>query len=57
MKINLKFLGVDMVKNGCDQSCNVTLKLTVLEEWTDGINWFFADSQKLKADQKMFGLA
>ena len=57
MKINLKVLGIGMVKNGCDQSCNVTLKLTVSEEWTDGINWFFADSQKLKADQKMFGLA
>ena len=46
-----------MVKNGCDQSCNVTLKLTVSEEETDGINWFFPDSQKLKADQKSFGWA
>ena len=30
------------IKNGCDQSCYWTLKLTVSEEWTDGINWFFA---------------
>ena len=42
MKINLKVLGVGMVKNGCGQSCYGTLKLTVSEEWTDGINWFFA---------------
>ena len=38
MKINLKVLGVGMVKNGCGQSCDGTLKLTVSEEWTDGIN-------------------
>ena len=38
MKINLKVLGVGMVKTGCDQSCDGTLKLTVSEEWTDGIN-------------------
>ena len=30
-----------MVKNGCGQSCDGTLKLTVSEEWTDGINGFF----------------
>ena len=41
MKINLKVLGVGMVKTGCGQSCDGTLKLTVSEEWTDGINWFF----------------
>ena len=60
MKINLKVLGFGMVKNGCDQSCNETLKLTVSEEWTDGINWFMhvdTDSQKLKAYQKIFGWA
>ena len=38
MKINLKILGVGMVKNGFDKSCYGTLKLTVSEEWTDGIN-------------------
>ena len=42
MKINLKVLGVGMVKNGCGQSYDGTLKLTVSEEWTDGINWVFA---------------
>ena len=33
---------VGMVKNECDYSCGGTLKLTVSEEWTDRINWFFA---------------
>ena len=42
MKINLKVLGVGMVKNGCGQSCDGTLKLTVSEEWADGISWFLA---------------
>ena len=32
MKINLKVLGVGMVKNGCGQSCDGTLKLTLSEE-------------------------
>ena len=43
-----------------NQSCYGILKLTVSEEWTDGINEFLhvdADSQKLKADQKYFGWA
>ena len=38
MKINLKVLGVGMVKNECSQSYYGTLKLTVSKEWTDGIN-------------------
>ena len=38
MKINLKILGVGMVRNGFDKSSYGTLKLTVSEEWTDGIN-------------------
>ena len=41
MKIIVKVLGFGMVKNGFGQSCYGTLKLTVSEEWTDGINWFF----------------
>ena len=41
MKINLEVLGVGMVKNECGQSCYQTLKLTVSEEWTDGIKRFF----------------
>ena len=32
--------GVRKVKNGCGQSSGETLKLTVSEEWTDGVNWF-----------------
>ena len=35
-------LGVGVVKNGCGQSCDGTLKLTLSEEWTNGLNWFFA---------------
>ena len=31
-----------MVKNGCDQSCDGILKLTLSEEWTNWINWFLA---------------
>ena len=31
-----------MVKNGCSQFGDGALKLTVFEEWTDGINWFCA---------------
>ena len=58
IKLRLKFFGVGMVKNGfCQngfgQSGDGTLKLTVSEEWTDGITDFFhvdKDSQKLKAD-------
>ena len=59
MKINLKVLGVGMVKNGCGQSCDGTLKLTVSEEWTDGINWFFAcwyRFTKIKSWSKFFGV-
>ena len=53
MKINLKVLGVGMVKNGCKQSCDGTSKMTVSEEWRDGIiDFLYVDtnSQKLKAD-------
>ena len=47
-----------MIKNGCGQSGDGTLKLTVSEKWTDGITDFLhvdTDSQKLKADQIFFG--
>ena len=37
-----KIFGVDMVKNGCGQSGDGTLKLAVSEEWIDGRNWFYA---------------
>ena len=42
MKGDRKFFGVSMFKNGCGQSGDGTVKLTVSEEWTDRINWFFA---------------
>ena len=32
MQIKMKVLGVGMVKNGCGQSCDGTLKLTLSEE-------------------------
>ena len=51
---------MDIVKNKCDQSGDGTLKLTVSEEWTDGITNSLhvdSDSQKLKADNNFFGWA
>ena len=54
----LKIFGVGMVRNGCGQSGDGTLKLTVSEEWTDGITDFlyvYTDLQKLKADQNVLG--
>ena len=30
-----------LVRSGCVHSSNRTLKLSVSEEWIDGINWFF----------------
>ena len=38
IKINWTVLEVGMVKTGCCQSCDGTLKLNLSEEWTDGIN-------------------
>ena len=37
-----KIFVVSMVKNGCGQSGDGTLTLTLSEEWADGINWFFS---------------
>ena len=48
-----KIIGVNIVKNGCGQSCDSTLKLTVSEEWTNGVNWFFA-YRFTKIDQQFF---
>ena len=59
LKGNWKFL-VLHGKNGCDQSGHGTQKLAVSEHWTGGINFFLhvdTDSQKLKADLKVFGQA
>ena len=38
---------LSMVKNGWGQSGLCTLKLTISQEWTDGINWFFTCRYKL----------
>ena len=56
LKGDINFLGM-VSGNRCGQSGGGTPKLTVFEEWTDGINWFMhvdTDSQKLKADQCFF---
>ena len=37
-----KIFWLRMIKNRCDQSGLWNSKLTVSQEWTDGINWFFA---------------
>ena len=47
-----------MVKNGCDQSGLKDLKLTVSQEWIDGMNWFFACWCKfMKVISMIFGWA
>ena len=47
-----------MVKNWCGQSGLWTLKLTVPEVWTDGINWFFACKySQFKRWLKIFGMS
>ena len=43
-----------MVKNGCGQSCHRTLKLTVSQKWTDGINWFFVCWHKFRKTKSWF---
>ena len=48
LKGGWKIFGVSMVKNGCGQFGDGTLNLTVSEEWTDGIKWFFAYQYKFR---------
>ena len=60
VKMGLKIFGLTMVKSGCDKSYDRALKLTVSEEWTDGLNWFFpcyTDLKKFKPDKKSVGWA
>ena len=55
IKSRLKILGVGLIKNGCGQSCDRTLKLTLSEEWTSWINWFFACRfTKIKSWSKIY---
>ena len=60
IKMWLKIFAVGMVENGCGQSGDGTVKLTISQEWTDGITDFLhvdTNSQKLKAYHKFFGWA
>ena len=53
-------IGMGIVRNGCGQSCDRILKLTVSEGWTDGVNWFFACQYrftKIKSWSNIFGWA
>ena len=55
LKADWKFFSWAWSKNGFDQYIPRILKLTVSQEWTDGINLFLRVdkvSQKSKADQK-----
>ena len=42
LKDDWKFFRVCLVRNGCGQSSDGTIKLTVSEGWADEINCFFA---------------
>ena len=61
LKVGRKFFGLAWSKMGVVNLDFRTLKLTVSEEWRDGINWifcmhlFFASSYKLKGAWKSFG--
>ena len=41
IKVDQNVFWVGMVKNGCVQSGQRTLKLTGFQEWIDGMKWFF----------------
>ena len=43
-----------MVKNGCSHSGHGTLKLTLSQEWIDGMNWFFACRWKFMKAESWF---
>ena len=59
MKIELKVLGIGMVKNGCGQCCDGTLKLTIwrMNRWNKHFLHVDTDSQKLKSDEKFIDWA
>ena len=53
-------LWLDMVNYGCGQSGFRTLKLSLSQEWADGINWVFACWHKviqIKRWSKIFGVS
>ena len=43
-----------MLKNGCGQSVQGTLKLAVSQEWIDGMKWFFACLCKFRKAKCLF---
>ena len=58
LKVDWKVLGGAGLKNKCGQSGLWPLKLTVSQEKTNGLNWFFdagTISHKLKGDWKFLG--
>ena len=54
LKVDQKFVGWIWSKNGCGQSGHRTLKLTVPQELTDGMNWYFAYWCKVKKVKSYF---
>ena len=53
--LKIVWLGIIIFDQSCLWTLKLTLKLTVSQEWTNGINWFLhvdTDLQKLKANQK-----
>ena len=58
LKVDWKVLGGAGLKNKCGQSGLWPLKLTVSQEKTNGLNWFFdagTISHKLKGNWKFLG--
>ena len=49
-----KKIWVSMGKIGCDQTGHGTLKLTVFQEWIDGMNWIFACWCKFRKAKSYF---
>ena len=43
-----------MIRDGCGQPGHRTLKLTVSQEWVDGMNWFFASWCKFRKAKSNF---
>ena len=58
LKADQKVFRWALVKNGCGQPGNGTLKLTVSQKWTDGIKLFFSswyNKRRLKVVSMIFG--
>ena len=52
--VDQKFFLVIMAKNGHDQSGCKALKLTVSQEWIDGMSWYFACWWKFRKAKSCF---